>query len=64
MQVYPLPLHHADMISAGTVYIIAIDDSMIRGYPHLPAVQELSLPDLLVTEQFPAAGGAVDGDYG
>lgn len=63
MQVDPLPFLHADVVSAGAIDIVALPHGMIRGYPRIPAVQQLPLPDLLVTEEFPAACGAVDGDH-
>ena len=61
MQVYPLAFIDSDMIAAGAVYLVANLFGMVGRDPGLPAVQEFSLADLLVSEEPPAAGGAVDG---
>lgn len=60
MQVDPLPLDNTDMIPAGTEDVIPFPDGMIGGYPGVPAMQEFSLPDLLVPEELLAAFGTVD----
>ena len=60
MEIDPLPLNDPDMIPARAEDVVSLPDGMIGGYPGVPAVQEFSLPDLLVPEELLAAFCAVD----
>jgi len=63
MQIDPRALLDPNMTAAGAIHLVSLSFGMVGRDPNLPAVQEFSLADLLVPEESPATGGAMDGDH-